>query len=135
MVAGEDKVRADAGSVLVETMVAAAIMAVVLGAACQGLGDGARRVASAERARLAWLEARSRLDEVGADIPLAPGASSGQDGELDWRVRIDPAPGGALTNGRLLSVAVDVSQDGRPLASLSSLRLAPASGAAAAGPA
>ena len=79
-----------------------------------------------ERSRLAMLEARSRLAEVGADIALAPGVSSGQDGDLSWRVEIAPVAASAARIGRLMDVTVDVSQGGRPGAVLRSMRLAPA---------
>lgn len=114
----------EAGSALVEAMVAAAILAVTLGVAARAVGDGARRTAAAERSRLAMLEARSRLAEVGADIALAPGVSSGEDGALGWRVLI--APASEESGGRLLDVRVGVSAGGgREIVQLHSLRLAP----------
>ncbi len=117
---------------LVEAIVAVAIMTSVLAVACRTVGDSAHRVAAVDRARLARLEARSRLDEVGADIALAPGVSGGRDAGFDWRVEITPAEGVAAANGRLMDVSVDVSQDGRRTFNLHSMRLA--AGAAADGP-
>ncbi len=121
--------RRDDGSVLVEAIVAVAIMASVLAVACRAVGDSAHRVAAVDRARLARLEARSRLDEVGADIALAPGVSAGRDAGFDWRVEITPSEGAVAANGRLMDVAVDVTQGGRPAFSLHSMRLAPSTGA------
>ena len=109
---------------LVEAIVAVAIMATVSAVACRAVGDGAHRAAAVDRARLARLEARSRLDEVGADIALAPGVSAGRDAGFDWRVEITAAEGSAAENGRLMDVTVDVSQDGRRAFSLHSMRLA-----------
>lgn len=105
-------------------MVAAAIMAVVLAVATQAIGSGARREARVERSTLAMLEARSRLDEVGADIALAPGVSSGQDGEMAWRVTITPTADAAGSDARLMDVQVDVSENDRPVFLLRSMRLA-----------
>jgi hypothetical protein len=119
------RIGGEAGSVLVEAMVACAILAMTLALACRAVGDGAHRTGGAERSRLAMLEARSRLDEVGADIALAPGVSSGEDGELVWRVEIAPADSSGAANGRLMDVRVGVEQGGRQVVSLHSLRLAP----------
>ncbi len=113
------------GSVLVEAMVAAAIMAMTLAVAYRAIGDGALRTGAAEHSRLALLEARSRLAEVGGDIALAPGESSGLDGDLAWRVEVLPAPS-TSGSGRLLAIAVEVGPpQGRILVSLHSLRFAP----------
>ncbi len=114
----------EAGSVLVEALVALAIVAVTLTVACQAVGQGARRTAAVETSRLAMLEARSRLEEVGADIPLAPGESSGQDVGLLWRVVVTPAQGSGAANGRLMDVVVTAERDGREAARLHSLRWA-----------
>ena len=83
----------DQGSVLVDTLVAIAIMSLTLVLAAHAVGDGARRTRAAEASGLETLEARSRMAEVGADIPLQPGRDSGEDGALDWQVEIAPAPG------------------------------------------
>ena len=107
---------------LVEAMVAAGIMAMTLAVAYRATGDGALRTGAAERSRLAVLEAQSRLAEIGSDIALAPGESSGIDAGLAWRVEVSPAGG----SGRLRAVAVEVGPAaGRPLVTLHSLRFAP----------
>ncbi len=111
---------------LVDALVAIAIMAVILTFAAQAAGDGARRTAASERSRLAVMEARSRLAEVGADIPLSPGRASGEGGDLVWLV--DIAPADAVTSGLtggLLAVVVTVKarKGGAELATLRSLRV------------
>ena len=111
---------------MVEAMVAVAIMAMTLAVAYRATGDGAIRTGAAERSRLAVLEAQSRLAEVGGDIALAPGESSGVDGDLAWRVEVSPAPSAPGGSGRLMAVLVEVGpSQGRTLVSLRSLRLAP----------
>ena len=114
---------AERGSVLVDALVAIGIMTLALGMGAEAIGAGARRTGASEQSRLATLEARSRLAEVGADIPLAPGRTNGGDGILAWSVEIEPAGGAA----GLLSVHVAVSAPGRGvLASLDSVRAGPA---------
>ena len=114
------------GSVLVEAMVAAGVMAMTLAVAYRAAGDGALRTQAADRSRLAVLEAQSRLAEVGGDIALAPGQSSGRDGDIAWRV--DVAPAAAQGAGaRLLAVSASAGpRDGPPRVTLRTLRIAPA---------
>ena len=120
-----DRARKDAGSLLVDALVAIAIMPVILTFAAQAAGEGARRTAAGERSRLAVLEAQSRLAEVGADIPLSPGRASGEDGDLVWLVDIAPADAVAsgLTGGLLVVVVTIKARDGPELATLRSLRV------------
>ncbi|WP_174300550.1 hypothetical protein [Caulobacter sp. S45] len=112
----------DAGSVLVDTLVAIGIMALTLGFTAQAVGDSARRTRAAELNRLETLEARSRLAEVGADIPLQPGRESGQDGALVWRVDIAAGSGLASQSGRLMDVTVSVSMGSGAAVTLHSQR-------------
>lgn len=111
----------DDGSVLIDALTAIGIMTLALAIGAQVIAQGARRTHASEQSRLATLEARSRLAEVGADIALVPGRVSGQDGDLVWNVDIEPDGGGA----GLLKVHVVVGAPGHAaLASLDSLRLA-----------
>lgn len=113
------------GSVLVDALVAIGIMGLTLAFAADAVGDGARRTHAAELSRLAVLEARSRLAEVGGDIPLQAGRDTGEDAGLEWQVDVAPASGFAGKVGRLMEVTVQVSAPGRPaLATLHSQRLA-----------
>jgi hypothetical protein len=118
---------ADAGTTFVESIVAAAIVALALGTTYRVIADGAGRDRAVEARRSALLVAQSELAAVGADIPLAPGDASGEAGDLAWRVEITPygenedkSPVGAL-----LRVAVSVwPRGGGPsLVTLQSLRL------------
>jgi hypothetical protein len=116
----------DRGSILIEAIVASAIVAMILAACYQVIGDGARRERRAGLLRLAALTAQSQLAAVGTTIPL-DGGSSGVDGTVDWRVVIQPsgdAPGGA---GQPVLVTVTASDQEDPNARvvLRSLRLAP----------
>ena len=114
------------GTVLVEAMVAAGIMAMTLAVAYRATGEGARRTGAAEQSQLASLEAQSRMAEVGGDIALAPGESSGMDGDLAWRVEVAPFASSETGTGRLMAVTVYVgARDGPPRVTLRSLRLGP----------
>ena len=117
----------DAGSAFVESIVAAAIVAMALGSTWRVVADGAARDRGAEARRAALLVAESELAAVGADIPLAPGDASGESGDMAWHVEIVPYDESADKNpvGDLLRVAVSVSprSGGASLVTLQSLRL------------
>jgi hypothetical protein len=119
--------RGDAGSVFVETLIAAAIVATALGSTFQVIADSAARERGAEARRTALLLAQSELADVGSEIAIVPGRSSGEWGALVWRVDIEPYGGGDAANpvGQLYQVTVHVhARSGGPaLATLRSLRL------------
>lgn len=117
------------GFTLLEILIAFTIMAVALVALLQAFSTGlASTEAAGARTRLVE-RAQSRLADVGAAIPLAPGVVTGYDGDHEWRVDIrstdaaaesEPRPQGP----RLLWVEVTVTApDGRQQ-SLTTLRLA-----------
>ena len=122
----------DAGAIFVEAMIAAAIVALALAGTLKVIADSARRGQAVELRREALLVARSRLDAVGADIPLRAGDSAGAAGDLVWSVRVTAAPESVADSaaGGLWRVAVSVRprQGGPALASLATLRLGPAAG-------
>jgi type II secretory pathway pseudopilin PulG len=121
--------RREEGSVLVEALIAAAIVAMVLVAVFQIAADSAARRHGVETRRHALLIAQSQLAAVGSTVPLAPGAVQGRDGDEVWRIDMQPcnAGQGASAAGRLFCVDVSVrpAEGGAPWASLSSRRLAP----------
>jgi type II secretory pathway pseudopilin PulG len=117
------------GSILIEALVSAAIVAMLLAMTYQTVAGSAARARSAERNRQALMVAESTLSAVGAAIPAYPGSSSGRQGDLVWQTDIEPyASGGGAGVGGLYSVTVTVrsAYGGRPLASLQSLRVGPA---------
>ena len=119
--------RRDAGSVFVESMIAATIVAVALGGTFQVIGDGAARDRASQDRRLALLVAQSELAAVGAEIPLVSGQNSGLADDMTWRVDITPYGDGvdASAVGPLWRVSVTVRRrDGGPdLARLETLKL------------
>ncbi|WP_419827477.1 hypothetical protein [Sphingomonas sp.] len=114
------------GSIVIEAMVAALIVAALAGTLFETVAANARtgrRVAEAERALLV---ARSRLAAAGVETPLATGIVEGRDGDLAWRVAVEPYEGdGASDVDPVSRVTVSV-RDLRarvPLATLTSLRI------------
>ena len=104
--------RSEAGSALVEALVAVALVALVLAFAYRSMGEGALRSRAAEASRMATLIAQSRLAAVGADIPLAAGDTQGLDGEFLWRVEVRPDMREASPAGQLYEVTA--ARPGRP---------------------
>jgi hypothetical protein len=118
---------ADRGAVFVEAMIAAAIVAMALGSTFQVIADGAARDRRIEARRMALLVAQSEMADVGADIPLQVGETTGVSGRYAWRVDVSAytAEGAANSAGALLKVSVAVRpREGGPLlATISGLRL------------
>ncbi len=120
-----DRPDREKGSILIETLIAAAIIAMILGAALQTIQVNAGGARRAELHRMATLVAQSRLASVGGEIPLLPGRYDGRDGELGWRVEVTPYPRAVASRaGRLMQVSVSAGPIGAPPAvTLASLRL------------
>ena len=104
------------GSVLVEAMVAVAVISLVLMLAVtyRAVGESTLRARAAEAARTAGLIAQSRLALVGGEIPLAPGETTGVDGDFTWRVDVAPAPEESSAMGPLLAVTASGARPARP---------------------
>jgi type II secretory pathway component PulJ len=120
--------RRESGSALVEAMVAVAVIAMMLAVTYRVVGESVLRSRAAEASRTASMIAQSRLASVGADIPLAPGETTGVDGAFTWRVEIEPEPEEAGGMGHLLAVTASVRERGGVVdrAVLRTLRLGPA---------
>ena len=119
--------RPDAGSVLVEAMVAVAVIAMMLAVTYRAVGESVLRARAAEASRTAAMIAQSRIAMVGAEIPLTSSDTTGVDGDFSWRVKIEPAPEDASTMGHLLAVTAIVrDRNNIDRAILRTLRLSPA---------
>jgi len=123
------------GFTLIEILIAFAILAVALAALFQAFSGGLRATTATERRNAAVMLARSLLERVGADIPLAPGELAGvsEDGQR-WRIAIAPSPlivPEQRANSPIIpfDVAVSVVPDGGRAIVLTSLRLAPVAAA------
>lgn len=124
------------GFTLIEIILAFAIFALAAGALFQSFSTGLRATEVGDRQGAAVLAARSLLDRVGIDIPLAAGEKSGRtDDGMAWRIAIGPAaildPQRAADSPVLpFVVEVTVSAErGQPV-TLTTLRLVAAGGAA-----
>jgi Tfp pilus assembly protein PilX len=121
--------RNEDGSILVEALVSAALMALVLGGMFRVTADSAARHHMVEDRRYALMLARSQLAAVGSAIPLSTGAVEGSDAGEVWRVETSPCGSGEddKSVGVLYCVVVSVREAGTaaPLVTLSSRRLAP----------
>jgi len=121
--------RVDAGEVFVESLVAAAIVAMIMVTMFRVVIDAATHARMSEQRRVALLVAKSELADVGSEIPIESGESSGVSGNLAWTVEISPYSdeSGASSVGSLWAVDVSVRPRlGRgELVRLRTLRLAP----------
>lgn len=119
----------DSGSVFIESMVAAAIVALSLAAMYRVIEDGAMRNRKVNEKQTALLIAESELAAVGSAIPLAQGMTGGTDGPYAWRVDISPsdAENSPSDAGPLWQVSVSVRalDGGNAIVTLNSLALAP----------
>lgn len=116
----------EAGFSLLESIVAAAILALALGAFFAA-GSNALRTASATAKRTeAMLEARSLLDRLGTELPLAGGHFEGESaGGRAYRLDIVPVrdPRASL---RAFEVRVELRRapkDRAPMAALSTIKI------------
>jgi general secretion pathway protein I len=111
------------GSIFLETIVACAIVAMILGVTLDSIGAGARRTARLAAASGALAVAQSRLAETGIVTPLVPGETRGGEGAYRWRIDVRPfgVPGPA---GTPYQVTVAVGVAGIPgLTTLQTIRL------------
>jgi len=124
------------GFTLIEVVVAVTIMAVALGALLPAFGTGLRGSRAVEDRSRLIAAAQSRLADVGAGIPLAPGRYEGETETGTWRVEVAGAVGDAgagLRSGalrrpdlRLYAVHVRITGEGGARERLTTLRLGPA---------
>lgn len=117
----------DAGSIFIESLVALAVLAIVLAGAYRVLADSAARRHEVEARRYAVMVARSALATVGSATPFAAGATEGLDGPDIWRVEMQPCGSGSVGAGVLycIQVSVRAAAGGPALATLGTRRLAP----------
>ncbi|MEO7027597.1 MAG: hypothetical protein ABI056_08585 [Caulobacteraceae bacterium] len=126
----------DRGSVFIESLVATAIVAMILVATLRVVADGAAHARGVEDRRLALLLARSQLSAVGVETPLEAGDNEGVSGGFLWSVRVDAYQDASFDQSAFSSagdlwrvrVAVRLRGGRRDLVVLNSVRLAPRAG-------
>ncbi len=112
----------DRGSVFLETIVAAAILAAILGATFDSLRDSADRARRVGLQQQALLVAQSKLAEFPLTRPARSDRTTGTVAGFDWTVDIAPGAGGDEAGLMRVTVRVaDTSGEGARVA-LSSLR-------------
>ena len=117
------------GFTLIEILVAFAILALTLTALLQVFASGLRNVDAADRHLMATMLARSVLEDVGTEIPIIAGERSAEiEQGYRWTVRILPSAAiSPVSNSEWIHVPyevhVEISWKGRPVTTLTTLRL------------
>lgn len=113
------------GSILVETLIATAILSMILVAAFQTLHDSARRARRIADQRTAMLIAQSRLAAYPLNRAPAAGSRSGEELGYRWQVEVAAPREGNLAGTVSLAVTVASRTDPAAHVRLDSLRPAP----------
>ena len=113
------------GFALVETLVATAIIAAMLGVTFQSIETGARQTRLIEDRRQAVLIAQSQLSAVGAAQSNAFGDTRGLTGGISWRLTVQPFRANQPSAARLeeVTVTAGLAADPRPLVILKTVRV------------
>lgn len=114
------------GFALIETLIATAIIAAMLGLTFQTMQNQARGARMVEDRRKAMLVAQSQLAAIGASNSTAFGETRGVSDGINWRVSVTPYRSGVSSAVRLQSVRVSTGLVGnsRALVTLNTLRVA-----------
>jgi type II secretory pathway pseudopilin PulG len=115
------------GFALAETLVAAAIIAIMTGVAFQSIASNAQSMRMIDARRQGLAVAQSALALAEARSPLMSGETSGAEGGYRWIVTTSTYNDNARSDGpplMLLTVDVTGTADRRPLVHLETLRLA-----------
>lgn len=118
------------GFTLIEVLIAFTILALGLVAAMESFSTGLTSLGTLGDYRLASMQARSKLEEVGITIPLEPGEVSGEFDEGNrWLVTVtpyerEPMPAIEDFSGNLYEVRVEISWGDQRAYALETLRFA-----------
>lgn len=119
----------DAGTIFLETLVAAAIISLMLGTYFTITAQSARQVSKVEQRRMEYMVAQSRLARAGIETPLEIGTVSGIEQGYAWQVSVQPYADTRAESaaGRLVRVSATVKSgtQSKGGATLRTLRLLP----------
>lgn len=114
------------GFVLVEALVAAAIIALMFAVTLQVVAQQARMGRLISQRRMATMVAQSQLAALGADPTTSFGNSHGDTNGIPWRINIERYLAGSPDGVRLDLVTISAGDDGsgRALVTLHTLKIA-----------
>ncbi len=114
-----------AGFAIVETLVASAIIAAMLGVTYQAMQTSARQCRMVEDRRLATLVAQTQMAAIGASVTGNFGETRGTTSGVDWRIVAVPYRADGANSGRIKLDLISVSAGlgNRELVTLRTLRL------------
>ena len=114
------------GFTLIETLIATAIIAGMVGTTYQVITTSARQTGEVENRRLAILVAQSQIAAVGAAQNSGFGETRGVTDGIRWRIVIDAYRSGPVSAARLEQVRVTtgLDSDGRDLFTVRTIRVA-----------
>lgn len=117
---------AEHGFVLVEALVASAIIALMFAVTLQVVAQQARTARLVEQRRMATMVAQSQLAALGADPATSFGNSHGDTNGIPWRITMAPYFVGPSDSVRLDLVTISAGNDGRghDLVTLHTLKIA-----------
>ena len=118
--------RDQSGFSLIETLIAAAIIAGMLAVTFQTIQTNARAGQMIEDRRLATLVAQTQIDAIGASTTGNFGETRGTTSAIDWRIVAAPYVPAQPSGGgiKLDLIAVSAGPHGHELVTLKTLRLA-----------
>ncbi len=116
----------DSGFALTETLVSAAIIAVMLGVTFQSITASAQQSRMIEERRAALLVAQSQIAAANAATSTSFGDVRGVSNDIAWRITIASYRGAVSASVplELVTVSSGNGMDGKPLISLKTLRIA-----------
>jgi type II secretory pathway pseudopilin PulG len=119
------KRRDEKGFALVETLVATAIIAAMLGVTFQSIESGAQQTRMIEDRRQAMLIAQSQLTAVGSAQSTSLGETSGLTSGIRWRLLVEPYRANQQSGAKLeqVSVIAGLANEKRDLVILKTIRV------------
>lgn len=109
--------RHDDGYVLIEILVAFAVLAITIIMSFEVLGSGVRRMVESELREAEMILARTTIDQLRLRVPIPLGLTRGEASGIRWELQtisIDEIQGQRLPVGKLVKVTFRASHIGPP---------------------